>query len=473
MKVCLIVEGSYPYVYGGVSSWAHNLIKDLSDIEFELWCIGAKEEDKGKFKYEMHENVTAVHEVFLDTGFNLKYSKRHSSDEFTEAEKRELTHLFATEKVDWDVLFNLFQTKHINPADLMASDLFTELIMNNAEEKFRNVGFTDYFYSVKGIVLPILYLISQEVPKADMYHSFSTGYAGMLGSLAAWKTKKPFIVTEHGIYTREREEELLRAEWLLPKLRKLWNNFFYSLSDCAYEHATKITSLFVGASKTQREIGALKEKQIVIPNGVHAERFQHIEPKEPDENEIAIGAVVRIARIKDLKTMIYAFVEAEKFLEIGKLYILGDTDDEEYKEECVRVVEQLGFQDRIVFTGKVDVREYLEKFDLTILTSISEGQPLSILESLAAGRPCIATDVGCCRELLLPEDGFGAAGMIAPPMDTEVLANAIILMGGDPYLMKKMGESGRARVNAFYTSEKMVANYRRLYEDSWQESVLS
>ena len=473
MKVCMIVEGSYPYVHGGVSSWAHNLIKDLPDIEFELWCIGAKEEDRGKFKYQMHENVKAVHEVFLDTGLNLKYSKRYRSSFFTEEERRELGHLFATEKVDWDVLFNLFQRKKINPADLVASNVFTELILRNAEDKFQTVGFTDYFYSVKGIVLPILYLIGQEVPEADMYHSLSTGYAGILGSLASWKTKKPYLLTEHGIYTREREEELLKAEWLLPKFRNLWINFFYSLSDCAYSHASRITSLFNGAAKTQRDIGAKEEKQVIIPNGVHTERFEHIPLKEEDENEIAIGAVVRIAQIKDLKTMIYAFIEAEKYLQVAKLYILGDTDDEEYRQECVRVVEQLGFEDRIVFTGMVDVRAYLEKFDLTVLTSISEGQPLCILESLAAGRPCIATDVGCCRELLLPDDGFGAAGMIAPPMDTEMLASAMVLMGGDPYLMRTMGEAGRARVNAFYTSEKMVAAYRRLYDEAWQESVSS
>ena len=54
----------------------------------------------------------------------------------------------------------------------------------------------------------------------------------------------------------------------------------------------------------------------------------------------------------------------------------------------------------IIFTGRVDIVKYMEKLDFTILTSISEGQPLSVLESLAARRPCVTTDVGCCRELL-------------------------------------------------------------------------
>ena len=473
MKVCMIFEGSYPYIHGGVSSWAHNLIRDLKDVEFVLWCIGAKEEDRGNFKYELPENVSGVHEVFLDTALHLKYTRRYRENAFTEEQRTELSHLFVCEKVNWDVLFALFQKQHINPADLMVSDIFTELLMRDCKTHYPNVSFSDYYYTVRSIVLPILFLIGQKVPDADIYHSVSTGYAGALGSLAAWKTGKPFLVTEHGIYTREREEDLLRATWLVPRFRSLWIDFFYTLSDCAYSHAKKITSLFQGASRIQHEIGAEKDRQVVIPNGIHEERFVDIPLKEEDENEISIGAVVRVARIKDLKTMIYAFIEAEQILEVAKLYILGDTDDEEYKEECERVIRQLGFEDRIVFTGMVDVREYLERFDFTLLTSISEGQPLSILESLAAGRPCIATDVGCCRELLLADDGHGTAGMIVPPMNASLLANAIVLMGGDPYLRQHMAKSGRARVLEHYTNHGMVSRYRSIYEEAWQESGLN
>ena len=69
------------------------------------------------------------------------------------------------------------------------------------------------------------------------------------------------------------------------------------------------------------------------------------------------------------------------------------------------------------FTGRVNVVEYMRKLDFTVLTSISEGQPLSVLESFAAARPCVTTDVGCCRELLEGEEGddFGTAGFYVPP----------------------------------------------------------
>lgn len=85
----------------------------------------------------------------------------------------------------------------------------------------------------------------------------------------------------------------------------------------------------------------------------------------------------------------------------AKLWIIGPTDeDEEYFEECKDLVENLDMEKYITFTGRVDVREYYSFLDLLLLTSISEGQPLSILEGLSSGIPFIATDVGNCCEIL-------------------------------------------------------------------------
>ena len=55
MRICLILEGCYPYVHGGVSSWMHNYITEMSEHEFVLVTIGANAKQKGKFKYELAE----------------------------------------------------------------------------------------------------------------------------------------------------------------------------------------------------------------------------------------------------------------------------------------------------------------------------------------------------------------------------------------------------------------------------------
>ena len=66
MRICLVLEGCYPYVFGGVSTWMHQYINQMQEHEFVLWVIGANAENRGKFVYELPENVVEVHEVFLD-----------------------------------------------------------------------------------------------------------------------------------------------------------------------------------------------------------------------------------------------------------------------------------------------------------------------------------------------------------------------------------------------------------------------
>ena len=102
-----------------------------------------------------------------------------------------------------------------------------------------------------------------------------------------------------------------------------------------------------------------------------------------EDGWVDIGAIVRLAPIKDIKTMIYAFYELCTTREHVRLHIMGGVDDEEYAQECYALVDQLHLEN-VIFTGRVDIISYMEKLDFTILTSISEGQPLSVLESFAA-----------------------------------------------------------------------------------------
>lgn len=464
MRVCMILEGCYPYVYGGVSSWTHNYIQAMPEVEFVLWCIGAKASQRGKYKFELPKNVVEVHEVFLDDALRLKMDRKRFR--LNAQEKDALIRLFQCEKTDWDMLFSVFQERQINPVSLLMSKDFLDMLIEICHEKYPYISFADYFYTVRSMMLPELYLMTQEVPRADLYHATATGYGGLLASLGKWKYNKPMILTEHGIYTREREEELLRANWVLPYFRQQWIDLFYTFSDCAYGHADYVTSLFHRASHTQAELGCVPGKLRVIENGIRYERFEGISLKEPDE-WIDIGAVVRIAKIKDIKTMIYAFAEVKAEVPNARLHIMGDVDDEEYFEECKLLIEQLEVKD-IIFTGVVNVIEYMVKIDFTILTSISEGQPLSVLESFAAQRACVTTDVGCCKELLEDSDGFGEAGICVPPMHKERLAQAMVQLCREPELRLAMGKAGQKRAAARFTHEISMNKYKKLYQEAWE-----
>ena len=123
MRICMVLEGCYPYINGGVSTWAHQYITEMPEHEFVLWVIGAKAEDKDKFVYTLPENVVEVHQVFLDDALKVRPNKifTHSfSDEENEALKR----LVFSDKPDWDLLFNMYHKEKINPMSYLKASTF-------------------------------------------------------------------------------------------------------------------------------------------------------------------------------------------------------------------------------------------------------------------------------------------------------------------------------------------------------------
>ena len=226
------------------------------------------------------------------------------------------------------------------------------------------------------------------------------------------------------------------------------------LSRCAYGRADVVTSLFERAKIMQIELGCSPQKCRVINNAVYYEKYSDIPLKQKD-NYIDIGAIVRIAPIKDIKTMIYSFAELKHTIPNVRLHILGGVDDKEYDRECHDLVDQLGVQD-ILFVGNTDVQEYMKKFDFTILTSISEAQPLAVIESMAAGRACIVTDVGACREMVEGggDDVLGQSGICIPPMHKIALTNAMMRLSLNEDLRARMGEVGKKRAKQYFNSQR-------------------
>ena len=149
---------------------------------------------------------------------------------------------------------------------------------------------------------------------------------------------------------------------------------------------------------------------------------------------------------------------------------MGPTEEDEiYAQECFELVEVLHVPD-VHFTGRVDVHQYLGRMDFTILTSISEGMPLTILESYAAKKPVIATDVGNCRGLIYGEsDDYGVAGILTHIMNVSEIAGAMIKLAENPQLVKEMGEIGYKRVVKSYQIEQMKENYKGIYKELGQK----
>lgn len=472
MRICVILEGCYPYVTGGVSSWMHQYIQAMPQHEFVVWAIGADSEQRGKFKYTLPDNVVEVREVFL--GDALKLVPAPKRYRFRPEEIETLYDFLNCKNPNWEMLFEMYAQRRISPISFLQSESFLNILTELCEKEYPYVAFSDLFHTIRSMLLPVLYVLSSEVPKADVYHSIATGYGGILARLGSYTYNVPYLITEHGIYTREREEEIIRAKWVNPAFKKFWVRFFYMLSDGAYEKASMITSLFSGAMRIQIDMGCDPERCTYIGNGIHYERFADI-PQKQDDGYVDIGAVLRIAPIKDVKTMIYAFADMKGRVPNARLFIAGPEDDREYARECYDLVRQLRVKD-VSFLGTVNVAEWLGRFDFTMLSSISEGMPLSVLESFGAACPVITTDVGCCKELVnqvAPDDDLGPAGYCVPPMHVPAMTDAMVRMALNPVERRRMGLAGRRRVERYFLHGDMIRRYLEVYDEvfeRWRES---
>ena len=469
MKICIIAEGSYPYITGGVSSWVNTLIQNMDMYEFVIYAIAPEEKSRGNFKYDLPDNVSDVHEVFLDSWKNEPVVKQ-SRLKFSDSERETIKDLILGGTFDWDYMFNIIEQKKVNAVqDFLLSRDFFDIVYQAYVESYSQTPFTEFFWTMRSLLLPLFHIMKHDIPKADVYHAPSTGYAGIVGSLAKRRYGKPLIITEHGIYTREREIEIIKATWMKNYYKNMWIEFFYNLSRCSYGYADRVITLFNRNKEVEITLGCSENIISIIPNGVDYETFSklaEVEPVRKPNIKYSVGAIVRVVPIKDIKTMISAFALVKHELPETEFVIIGPIDeDDDYYNECIQLVADLRLED-ITFTGKADVKSYIPHSDLFVLSSISEGQPLSILETMACGKPNIATDVGSCKEVLYGEaDRLGKCGIIVPIMDYVTLSKSIIKLLRDEPLRKEMGEIAMQRIDNYFRREMMVNSYIDIYEE--------
>lgn len=218
------------------------------------------------------------------------------------------------------------------------------------------------------------------------------------------------------------------------------------------------------------------EKITVIRNGVDLSRFatKTRGGKLREELELPQGAplIAVLARLHPFKGIEY-FLEAAtivrrrfpeaRFLVVGegRTMVNGQVVDSSYKRELEGYAARLGLGDRAVFTGlRLDVPEVLSEIAVSVLPCVSsEGLSNSLLESMAAGVPVVATTVGGNPEVV--QDGV--TGLLVPPRDPAALACAICLLLENREAAVKLGQAGRQRVTEHFSLEKMVRETERLY----------
>jgi|FLOH01.1.fsa_nt_gi polysaccharide biosynthesis protein PelF len=522
VDIMLFSEGTYPYVKGGVSSWILQLMKGLPDFTFGVCFVGAKEVMDGErleISYEFPPNLKhlEVHYLF-ENNEKISSKRREGSKAGFEAVAKLYESFKSEDSTIPAMLQNIeFYTKDVTFDDFLHSERAWSFINNTYMKNCPDIPFVDYFWTLRNIHKPIWILaeIVQNLPKTKIYHAPSTGYAGFLGALSSYTTRRPFVLTEHGIYTRERKIDMLSADWVEYKkpsllqqpeeynyIKRMWVNFFDKIGVFCYNRSNHVLSLFSGAQKIQINFGADENRTLVIPNGVDVDGLMETMQYREETPKPIVTLIGRVVPIKDIKTFIRAIKIASETIPDIEGWIVGAVDeDKEYAEECQQMAMSLGLKermqvfdgnksdmtqdeiiasrDKIKLFGHSNIKEILPLSALQTLSSISEGMPLVILEGFAAGVPCVATDVGSCKDLIkggINEDdlNIGSAGAITGIANPDALAQEYIrFLNFENGQWKKAQDAALKRVQKYYRQEMFLQDYRDIYNEAkdltWEE----
>jgi len=487
--VCFLLEGTYPFVAGGVSSWVHHLITQMPELKFGILHLSPR---KGFYStslaYDLPDNVISLEQTYLAR-------PRQGRSWRSSAPKRAV-------QAFWEFAAQIKCGDSSGFADYVASmqgldgptptawdflltrDSWRVLVDCYRHEACEE-SFLNFFWTWHFAYQPLINALTHPMPEARMYHTVSTGYAGIVAAAAHLAYGRPMVLTEHGIYTKERRIEIHSAEWIpesngndvlidsnAPYFKKFWNRHFQIMSQICYEHADEIYTLYSGNTVAQVGDGADADKIFVVPNGIDIEKMAPAAERYDDRgaNEhFTVGFVGRVCPIKDVRTFVAAMRLVAKEVPDVLVRILGPMDeDPEYAADCQHFAAELDIEENVRFEGRVNVVEELPTLDVLVLTSISEAQPLVVLEAGAVGVPVVTTDVGCCRDLVggknLEDRQLGVGGLITPIATPGATARAILQLHADPELRRQMGRNLRARVRRFYAQKDMVRSYRDTYE---------
>jgi glycosyltransferase involved in cell wall biosynthesis len=247
------------------------------------------------------------------------------------------------------------------------------------------------------------------------------------------------------------------GDWLTPMQRWL-QKLVCRLADCVLVNAEAIRQNLLEQGYDGRNI-------VVIRNGITLSRFAAKSRNAVLRRELGVPLAARLvavfSRLNRFKGVEYfldaASLLAGKFPDVYFL-VVGDGLNKEELEEYAR---HLGLGQRIVFTGfRSDVPDLLSEVAISVLPSLSEGTSNTLLESMAAGVPVIATRVGGNPEVIVD----GVSGLLVPPRDSAALAAAAARLLEDEELALALGLAGKCRVSELFSQEGSVLQTEHLYQ---------
>jgi glycosyltransferase involved in cell wall biosynthesis len=477
MRVVLTAEGTYPHhQFGGVSTWCDQLIRGLPGYEFSVVALVATGAEPVRWPLPPHLSqlvtlplwgpppapprarpprgrtvplvVQELIDVLLDDdpgarfGTVLRDLREYARyNNLTAALSRERTvrRLAAGWQERWP---EMAARRGARCAD-------TRPTLHDAVTAMR-------------LVEHALRPLSHPAVRADVAHAVTNGLGVLPALTARWEHQIPMFITEHGVYMREQYLHHREPGFGWPA-KNLYLGFLGQVCALGYREAEIITPGNVYNKRWEEQLGASGARVRTVYNGVDPKAFPRVtgEPEAP-----TISWVGRIDPIKDLETLLRAFALVKADIPAARLRIFGAAPPgrEWYLERCRALASELGLAGSATFEGRVpEVRDAYAAGHVVVLCSISEGFPYSLIEAMACGRPCVATDVGGVSEALAGETGADEAGLLVPPRDPDGLAAACLKLLHDRRLRKSLGRKARKRALEHFTVDRAIVAFDEIY----------
>ena len=504
VDVAIVMESTYPYLKGGVSAVVHDIITGNPDLTFGIIHITWDSHSPLKDLYGMPDNVAWVKVLYLSMEEHQEdFLRARPRDlRMNRRQRRELSRRILgamlslaqdgqTEPL-WDLISEGLSASRRYPVWAI---LGTREFMEAYHDMMPDLGMsmTDIFWCLRDFFSLAYAVLAEPVPRAQVYHAHTTGYAMLLGVNAAREHGTKVLLTEHNLYVRDTVNTLLERRLDLnvrltdyrtfdvSGRERMWMAWWLEMGRLCYPYAYASTYLYPRAITEANELGGDSGRAIVIPNGIvtsefdasYAARLAAIEEIKKEGADKHLWKLVYIARVVPIKGLLDMIDSVRLMVDRGlniHLDVCGPTEHmPSYFEQCLtRIVEQ-GLESVITIRGTVKVRELLPEFDLFVLPSYNEGLPVVSLETMGAGIPTVSTDVGAVRsvveDMIVTDDGetWDPCGIIIEPGDPTVMADKVQEVISDVDLYERLSLNARGRVEAAYDLVKVNASYNTIY----------
>ncbi len=491
IAVTFLTEGTYPYYGGGVSTWSDLLLTGLSDVDFHI--VATTAQPCAATRYSVPANARSLAQipmwgagpadaVRLGVGLRALIRQRANTGDrqiashFVPAFRTWLRCVFGEpaeqdwsacgmaiaemarflRSADYDAIFRSAQVWEAYTAAI--AEWYRPAPASVAaapEPSLADIGATLSWMAA------LLRPLAATLPRADVYHATVAATVGLLGVVARLEHGTPFLLTEHGVYFRERTISAAADAHLSFFQKQFLVRLAEAVAHVCYAYAGLIAPVCRFNSKWEIRLGAPPEKIRVIYNAVDTGRFAPGAKPATTAERPTVVVMASVMPIKDIVTLIRAAALVRARIPDVCFTVYGSlTADPRYVERCRELIGVLGLETTVYLAGHHPRPEqvYLEG-DITALSSISEAFPFTVLESMACGRPVVATDVGGVAEAV------GDIGIVVPPRSPAELANAILSLLGDPARCRELSAKSRERALERFQIQHFLAAYTQAYQE--------